>query len=293
MTTKHNDEWFADLASAVKVLFDADKSTLDRLMDKFGGTIWGNFATQSLNDKNISYENTTTLIDKLKNKSTNYNDIQKLNFEDIKAKNSLLKGILIEVTSIQNGDKRLTYTLKRETGRENEAWTIMLIAYIQHKYGMQNDYEFAQEFIKLTKNLNVTTPQFKKTVISDTNIAVTTQEQQNMTLILVFGQSHKETINEIKDKKQLNESDFELLENKCEWFWFGLSKDKPSEIANDMQNYMCWLQLDINLPNIVQVKNLLHLKDLIKRIKKQPAILTQIKSNDSTFNLDNKVFTKA
>ena len=115
-----------------------------------------------------------------------------------------------------------------------------------------------------------------------------------MTLILVFGQSHKMMINAIKDKNYvaLDESDYALLENKCEWFWYGNEKYKPDEIAKNEQDNMCWLQLNINLSNAPTVTNILHIKDLIKTIKKQPEILSEIKSRDTAFNLDNKVFTK-
>jgi hypothetical protein len=115
-----------------------------------------------------------------------------------------------------------------------------------------------------------------------------------MTLILVFGQSHKTIVNEIKDKNslELNDNDYTILGNKCEWFWYGNKENKPAEIAKNEQDNMCWLQLNINLSNAPAVTNILHIKDLIKKIKKQPNILVEIKSSDTAFNLDNKIFTK-
>ena len=57
---------------------------------------------------------------------------------------------------------------------------------------------------------------------------------------------------------------------------------------------MCWLQMDVQFSDVVQVKNLLHLKDLIKKIRKKPNMLLQIRSSsNATFNLDNKEFIKS
>ena len=297
MSTTNNDDWFNNLAEAANLLFKADQTKRDNLSEIFeGNQIWKRLATENLNKEGLVYKNATALVDELK--TYKQEPIKDLDFNDIKAKLSLLNGLLIEVASDQSGDKKLTYSVKDKISRNNVAFAVVLIAYIQYTNKVQNtnkvqtNEEFAKKFIKLTKCLDETKVEPTSQQNSSTSRAA--QAQQDMTLILVFGQSHKMMINAIKDKNYvaLDESDYALLENKCEWFWYGNEKYKPDEIAKNEQDNMCWLQLNINLSNAPTVTNILHIKDLIKTIKKQPEILSEIKSRDTAFNLDNKVFTK-
>jgi hypothetical protein len=291
MSTKNNDNWFNDLTDAANSLFNANDIQLNNLPKIFeDDAIWNRLAATSLN--RIPHEKATTLVDVLE--SYKYQRIKDLDFDDIKAKLILLIGLLIKVASDKNIDEKLTYSIKDSISRNNVAWAVVLIAYIQisNKNKVLTNEKFAKEFIKLTKFLEESSEEYESPPISSASRPA--QTQRDMTLILVFGQSHKTIINEIKNKSplEINDNDYTMLVNKCEWFWYGNKENKPAEIKNEQDN-MCWLQLNLNLPNApTAVTNILHIKDLIKTIKKQPNILVEIKSSDTAFNLDNKVFTK-
>ncbi len=294
MRTTNDDDWFNNLTDAANLLFKADQTKPGNLSEIFEGEyidLWKRLATTTLNRDSLVHKNTTALVDDLKPLKDEA-AIKDLDFNDIKAKLSLLNGLLIEVASDQSGDKKLTYSVKDKVSRNNIAFAVVLIAYIQYNNKVQTDKEFAEKFIELTKCLEET--KVEHTPLETSSPSRAAQAQRDMTLILVFGQSHKTMINAIKDKNSvaLDESDYALLENKCEWFWYGNEKNKPAEIAKNEQDNMCWLQLNIKLSNAPTVTNILHIKDLIKTIKKQPEILREIKSRDNAFNLDNKVFTK-
>ncbi len=298
MTTLSDNDWLAKLIDSAKWLFNVDTKKLEKLEEiHWKDRKWINFATHSLDADKVKYCSVKAPVDALKAATVDDEDIKNLDFNDIQSKMYLLKGLFSEVASDQSGEKRLTFSLNLKTGRLNDALALLLIAFIQFEHGKQKDEDFAKSFIDLLLPLREATnqstqPQTDKR--TGTPAAVTSAQQLNMTLILFFGQSHKATVNEINDKKQLNGSDYDLLENKCEWFWWGLSEEKPAETDSDVQDNMCWLQLNMELNNPPKVINLLHIKDLIKKIKKQPEIITLIKSNGSTtFNLDNKNFIKA
>jgi hypothetical protein len=315
----NDDDWYKDLANAAKLLFEANETALKQLgedwKDSKDSMMWKRLANDTLSSKDITFENVTTIIDKLKKYATNtnvhdYPKIQKLDFEDIKVKSGMLKGILNEVTSIQNGDKRLTFKLELKTGRENEAWSVILIAYIQSMYNEQTDKDFAREFIEQTKCLSVnkdtssSNQQGNQREVNEVNkqkIHISTQkdlaQSENKTLILVFGQSYWDGIRDIENKTMFNDSDYELLK-KYEWFWYGLSgTNSLAEISNDQQGNMCWLQLDVKLNNMLEVKNRLHFIELIDKIKKLQVTEIQMKVGGlfqlATSGLSSKGFIKA
>ena len=306
-TQDNDDDWYKNLAEAAKLLFYADKTKLEKLGEGWEDPMWERFADDTLCSKDITFKNATTIIDKFKKCATNdLKKIQELDFEDIKAKSSMLKGTLNEVTSIQNGDKCLTFKLELKTGRDNEAWSVILIAYIQSQNKDLTIKEFAHEFIKQTKCLsdNNDTPPPKQTHPDEVNKTKTpilhskdSAQLENKTLILVFGQSLFTGVKEIQSKTNFNDGDYELLK-KYEWFWYGkIDTPTSNEISNDAQGNMCWLQLDMKSNSMLEVKSRLHFIELIDKIKKEQITVTQMKVGGlfqlATSGLSGKGFIKA
>ena len=308
-TQDNDDDWYKNLAEAVKLLFDADKTKLEELGKDWEDPMWKRFADNKLNSTCIRFENANAVIDKLKKDSDEYPPIQKLDFEDIKAKSSMLKGMLNEA-SIQNGDKPLTFKLELKTGRDNEAWSVILIAYIQSKNNEQTNKDFAHEFIKQTRCLSVNKDtsssnqqgnQYKDNEDNKpktpTPVSKDLAQSENKTLILVFGQSYWDGIRDIENKTKFNDGDYELLKE-YEWFWYGESGNTtPAEISKDEQGNMCWLQLDMKSNSMLEVKSRLHFIELIDKIKKEQITVTQMKVGGlfqlATSGLSGKGFIKA
>ncbi|MEI8209102.1 MAG: hypothetical protein WCG16_07855, partial [Methylococcales bacterium] len=156
MRTTNDDDWFNNLTVVANLLFKADQTKRENLSEIFEGDyihLWQRLAG-SLSMDQISYKNATTLIDELKKDKSD--QIKSLDSNDIKAKLSLLNGLLIEVASDQNGDKKLTYSVKDKISRNNVAFAVVLIANIQYTNKVQTDEEFAKKFIELTKCLEET-----------------------------------------------------------------------------------------------------------------------------------------
>ena len=292
-----SNSWYDELVNATQLLYKADKTSLDRL--NLESSLFNRLATDCLNKTDIPYKNATYLVDILKqkySKEADELDDHFLDYDDIKAKISLLKGLCIDVETGANGTKPLTFKFNvSRVNRDNESWALILVSYIQSVNGLQTNEAFARKFVELTNPLKEIASQSSAYKESNIITEQPSKPSRNNILILVFGQSHKNIINDIINKKhQLDDNDYELLENKCEWFWYGPDSDKPIEINKDESDNMCWLQMDVQFSDVVQVKNLLHLKDLIKKIRKKPDMLLQIRSSSkATFNLDNKEFIKS
>ena len=290
-----SNSWYDELVNATQLLYKAEKTSLERLELEI--SLFNRLARDYLNKTDIAYKHATILVDNLEqNYLKNEEEYNNLDYDDIKAKISLLKGLCIDVETGANGTKPLTFKFNEgKINRDNEAWAVILITYIQFKFRVQTNEAFARKFVELTNPLKETARQSSAYKESNIITEQPSKPSKNNILILVFGQSHKNIINNIINKKhQLDDNDYELLENKCEWFWYGPDSDKPIEINKDESDNMCWLQMDVQFSDVVQVKNLLHLKDLIKKIRKKPNMLLQIRSSsNATFNLDNKEFIKS
>ncbi len=290
-----SNSWYDELVNATQLLYKADKTSLERLELEI--SLFNRLARDCLNKTDIAYKHATILVDILNQKySKNESELKHLDYDDIKAKISLLKGLCIDVETGANGTKPLTFKFNEgKINRDNEAWAVILITYIQFKFGVQTNKAFAEKFIELTNPLETIASESSDSKESSLIAEKPSIPSKNNTLILIFGQSHKNIINDIINKKhQLDDNDYELLANKCEWFWYGPDSDKPIEINKDESDNMCWLQMEVQFSDVVQVKNLLHLKDLIKKIRKKPEMLRQtLTSSKATFNLDNKDFIKS
>lgn len=127
------------------------------------------------------------------------------------------------------------------------------------------------------------------------NIQVDESGGRNKTLILVFGRSKFESIIELSNKKEFDTSDYELLKN-YEWFWFG-SDNKPKDISTETNGNMCWLEINMILDKVFEVKDRMNFIDLLDMIKKEQVTISSMKTIGlfmlGTSGLSVKGFKKA
>ncbi|MFI3190766.1 MAG: hypothetical protein QX190_14555 [Methylococcales bacterium] len=318
MSEENNDDWFDKLINAVRQVINADPQSLKSLLSNENE--WQEFASYFAEQSEASDKKLDSIVRAFKRHGDSKNHVgskrhektfcEKLKINEINSEHTFkqINYLLRLASNLTASDEKNSFSYSIDVPKNNMAWLLTLIAYIYSTENEQSFQEFAKKFTELTLSLQkktdqISSPQFATSPQVKTNNQETTQQTnivnsnqtKKMTLILVFGQSQKTIINEIKNKSplELNDSDYTVLGNKCEWFWYGNKENKPAEIAKNEQDNMCWLQFNINLPNApTAVTTMLNIKDLIKIIKKQPNVLIEIKSNDTAFNLDNKVFTK-
>ena len=319
MNTRGNNDWFDKLTYTVSRIINANSQQLSGLLSD--SHEWNKLAKDfadknEASDKDIegivrAFKKYAEKRPHLKDKEVDYNYcLKQINF------------LLRQISKLTISNKNNQFSYETPFIKEASiAWLLVLIAYINLTESNQSSDDFANTFIKLTTSLDenaerntsietiANSPEPLRSKINDStdNSQVVKNNTNtyaagdtttiNRTLILVFGQSQWTGVSEIKNKTKFNDSDYELLK-KYEWFWYGESEATTlAKIPDDKQGNMCWLQLDVKLKNVLEVKNRLHFMELIDKIKKEQVNVTLMKVGGlfqlATSGLSDKGFIKA
>jgi hypothetical protein len=269
---------FKEFETSVKWLFRIDDCTkLEKLDLTVHDELFGNFLKKCVNAKvKITSKN---LFEEIKGQ---FQFLRQLDADHIELKFRFLLGIGMDATKGCNVDNpRVQFICN---SNENNAFLAMfLIIKIQYeKNGIKMDDQFFSIFTALVNKIRCEIKE--KTIDLESKVNF---ESKEMSLILVFGKSHwaaiKEIINKYAQKQPLEDTDYNLLQNKYVWYRYKPS-NQPSSFEDDTNGNMCFLTIDIALENPPKIGNTMHIQDLIEKTKTQPSIITDMKLGNS-FNL--------
>jgi hypothetical protein len=234
------------------------------------------------NEEDIDYDDIKNKIIYLINQASLVKIIDKINSNLVP----------VDILTGSNGEKKLTFQMEpmvtrvrfEYVKRENIGWLIILVTYIQSKYGMQSNEKFSETFLTLTKGLLKQKPSnilpSNQTIEKQSSVTrkITASEDptvpQKKSLVLVFGQSYFASVDNMNEKTNIDNDDFHWLIKGVEWYWFGSDFE---ELPSDPNGNVCLLKIDVKSSE-QEISGKIQLKNLLKQMTEQKIPLLQIKS---------------
>lgn len=224
-----------------------------------------------------------------------------IDYEDIKSKvvylinqaglgflisNMIEKPWDVDIKSDVNGEKEIDIQMDvpplikfQSIKRENLAWLIIIVTYIQSKNGKQSVKDFSSLFEKFTEDFceqaSLINPPINKSTQIVNNLNDASSDSQKKSLVLVFGFSYFASIDNINGKSNFDDNDIDWLINGVEWYWFGSDFE---EIPSHPKGNVCLLKIDVTSNHPV-IPGKIQLKNFLNGIKNKKIPLHQIKSN--------------
>jgi hypothetical protein len=266
---------FKEFETSVKWLFGIDDCTkLQKLNLKVHDELFGNFLKKCVTaEVKITSKN---LFQEIKGQ---FQFLRQLDADSIEPKFRFLLGIGMDATKGCNADNpRVQFICNSNVN--NAFLAMFLIIKIQSdNNGIKIDNQFFSIFIDWVNKIKDEIKE--KTIELESKVNT---ESKEMSLILVFGKSYwtaiKEIINKYIQKQPLDDTDYNLLQNKYVWYRYKPS-NQPSSFEDDPNGNMCFLTIDITLDNPPKIGNTMHIQDLIEKTKTQPSIITDMKLGNS------------
>ncbi len=262
---------FKEFETSVKWLFGIDSVKLEKSNLKINDESFDAFLKECRDTVKITSDG---LFEEIKMRFLRFRLPEDL--YDIELAFDLLKGLATKTVVDGNGSTPVQFFCK--TGKPNTFLALFLILKIrienQNKI-IKLENEFFSRFSILVNEIKGNTVGLESKFDSESN---------EMSLILVFGKSHwaaiKEIINKYIQKQLLDDTDYNLLQNKYVWYRYKPS-NQLSSFEDDPNGNMCFLTIDITLDNPPKIGNTMHIQDLIEKTKTQPSIITDMKLGNS------------